>query len=134
MTNLFFTTGEGGGSYANNIIFDAESGALLFKPLRSISQERMMLAKYAYHVYQETGYLIEGLEIEERLHNGIPYDVAILDWGGDIAESTAASNTLEGDVLHSSKKTSFNKHKQIGLNSYINRDLSDNLELIVGGE
>ncbi|MFO7896112.1 MAG: TonB-dependent receptor, partial [Candidatus Cloacimonadales bacterium] len=26
MTNLFITTGEGGGSYANNIIFDAESG------------------------------------------------------------------------------------------------------------
>jgi outer membrane cobalamin receptor len=77
MTNLFFTTGKGGGSYANNIIFDAESGALLYKPLITETTERRKFAQYAYHVYEETGYLLEGFEYNENTTAGT------YTWAGD---------------------------------------------------
>lgn len=128
MTNLFFTTGRGGGSYANNIIFDAESGALLYKPLTTESSERRKFAQYAYHVYEETGYLLEGFEYNEATTAGT------YTWAGDSRTVYSGSNTFDGDALHSSKMTSYNNHNQIGANSYFDKDLTDNINLIIGAE
>jgi len=93
MTNLFFTTGEGGGSYANNIIFDASSGALLNKDLRSESQERKMFARYAYHVYDETGFLLDGFEYDENSGAGT------YTWAGDDKTVVNISNNFELSVI-----------------------------------
>jgi outer membrane receptor protein involved in Fe transport len=128
MTNLFFTTGKGGGSYANNIIFDAESGALLYKPLITETTERRKFAQYAYHVYEETGYLLEGFEYNENTTAGT------YTWAGDSKTVYSGSNTLDGDLLHSSKMTSYNNHTQIGANSYFDRDITENINLIIGAE
>ena len=127
-TNLFFTTGNGGGSYANNIIFDAESGALLFKPLQTEYTERKNFAKYAYHVYEETGYLVDGFEYDETTTGGT------YTWAGDSKTVYSGSNFLDSDAGHSWKMTSYNNHKQAGLNSYFDREITDNVDLILGGE
>ena len=135
MTNLFVTTGKGGGSYANNIIFDAESGALLYKDLLAESTERRMLAQYAYNVWEQTGglnggYLLECFEVEDMgTHVAGTYT-----WAGDSKTVTSGSNTLDGDGLHTNKFTSYNNHNQIGLNSYYEQDVTENLNLIVGAE
>jgi outer membrane receptor protein involved in Fe transport len=134
MTNLFGTIGIGGGSYANNIIFDAESGEMIFRSLRDADDEAKMLAKYAYYVYNQTGgadggYLIDGLEIEDW--NGI--ERAHLNWGGEAETVYSGSNTLDSP-LHTSKRTSYNKHKQIGLNTYFDREITDNVDIIIGAE
>ena len=128
MTNLFLTSGKGGGSYANNIIFDASSGALLNKDLRSESQERKMFAQYAYHVFKETGYSLEGFEYDETSTAGT------YTWAGDDKTVYSGSNKLDGDQYHTSKKTSYNNHNQIGLNSYYEHDITDNVNLIGGFE
>ncbi|NQT65734.1 MAG: TonB-dependent receptor, partial [FCB group bacterium] len=128
MTNLFLTTGEGGGSYANNIIFDAENGALLYKPLITESSERRKFAQYAYHVFEETGYLLEGFEYNEATTGGT------YTWAGDDKTVYSGSNTFDGDLEHTSKMTSYNNHNQIGLNSYYEQDVTENLNLIVGAE
>jgi len=128
MTNLFFTKGNGYGSYANNIIFDAGSGELLYKPLITESAERRKFAQYAYHVYEETGYALEGFEYNENTTAGT------YTWAGDSKTVYSGSNTLDGDLLHSSKMTSYNNHNQFGANSYFERDITDNINLIVGAE
>jgi len=128
MTNLFLTTGKGGGSYANNIIFDASSGALLNKDLRSESLERKMLAKYAYNVYDQTGYMLDGFEYDENTGAGT------YTWAGDDKTVYSGSNTLDGDLFHTSKMTMYNNHNQIGLNSYFEQDITDNVNMIIGGE
>jgi outer membrane receptor protein involved in Fe transport len=128
MTNLFLTSGKGGGSYANNIIFDASSGALLNKERRTEKKERQMFGKYAYLVYKETGYLIEGLEIDETTGYGN------FTWAGDDEAIYVGTNTFDGDQYHTSKKTSYNNHNQIGLNSYFEKDVTDNINVIIGGE
>jgi outer membrane receptor protein involved in Fe transport len=128
MTNLFFTIGDGGGSYANNIIFDASTGALLNHDLLTETSERRNFAQYAYEVYDLTGYSLEGFEYNEATTGGT------YTWGGDDKTVYSGSNTLESDLEHTSKKTSYNKHKQIGLNSYLEKDLTDSINLITGIE
>lgn len=127
-TNVFFTLGEGGGSYANNIIFDAESGALLYKPLINESSERRKLAQYAYYVYQETGHLLEGFEFDENTQLGY------YTWAGDTRMVGNGSNTFDSDGDHTSKMTSYNNHRQIGVNSYYDADIFNNVNLIIGAE
>jgi len=128
MTNLFLTSGMGGGSYANNIIFDASSGALLNKDLRSETQERKMFARYAYHVHNVTGYLLDGFEYDESSGAGT------YTWAGDDKTVYSGSNTLDGDLSHTGKMTSYNNHNQIGLNSYFEKDITDFVNVIIGGE
>ncbi|MCF7858554.1 MAG: TonB-dependent receptor [Candidatus Cloacimonetes bacterium] len=128
MTNVFVTKGEGGGSYANNIIFDAESGALLFRPLATESQERRQFAQYAYYVYDQTGYLLDGF-VYDPVTTGGTYT-----WAGDDKTVYSGSNTFSGDANHSGKMTSYNVHDQVGMNSYFDKDVTEYLNLIVGAE
>jgi len=128
MTNLFVTTGTGGGSYANNINFDAENGALLNKDLISESLERKMFARYAYHVYQETGYALEGFEFNEATTGGT------YTWAGDDKTVYSGSNTLDGDLFHTNKFTSYSNHNQMGMNSYFEQNITENINMIVGAE
>ncbi len=130
MTNVFFTTGKGGGSYANNIIFDAESGALLSLPLLPENTERRRFAQYAFHVWEQTGYLLEGFEVEDM--GG--YYKGTYNWAGDDFTLYSGSNTFAGDSDHTSKMTSYNNHKQLGLNSYLEKDFSQNINTIIGVE
>jgi len=131
MTNLFLTTGYGGGSRTQNTFFDAESGAVLYKDLQSIDNEREMFAKYAYHVYNKTNYMIEGLEIIDHGN----YESATLNWGGVTSDEIySGTNTLIGDQDHSFKSTADNNHNQIGLNSYFEQEITENFNLIAGVE
>ena len=128
MTNFFVTTGEGGGSYANNIIFDAETGELLYKPLTTETAERRNFAKYAYHVYEETGVAIDGFVYDEDTTAGT------FTWADDSKTVYSGSNFFSGDPNHTWKMTSYNNHQQFGLNSYLDRDLTDNINIILGTE
>jgi len=128
MTNLFITTGKGGGSYANNIIFDAESGALLYQSLATESTERRRFAQYAYHVYEQTGYSLEGFDYNETTTGGT------YTWAGDDKTVYSGSNTLDGDLIHTNKFTSYSNHNQMGLNSYFEQDITENINMIVGAE
>ncbi len=128
MTNVFATFGKGGGSYANNIIFDASSGALLFKDLRSASSERRDFAKYAYYVYDQTGYMMDGFSYNETTGGGT------FTWAGDDKTVYSGSNVFAGDKNHSWKMTSYNNHKQFGINSYLDHNINDNITFVLGAE
>jgi outer membrane receptor protein involved in Fe transport len=128
MTNLFFTTGEGGGSYANNIIFDAESGALLYQPLNSVDVERRNFARHAFKVYQETGHLIEGMEI---IDHGA-YQEGQFTWEGDTETVYSGSDFYTNQ--HTWKYKSYNNHQQFGLNSYFDHQFNDYFNLVLGAE
>ena len=128
MTNLFATMGTGGGSYANNIIFDAESGAMIYKPLVTETSERRNFAKYAYLVYQETGHLLDGFVYDENTGAGT------YTWAGDDKTVYNGTNFTDSDANHTWKMTSYNNHKQLGLNTYYELELPDNIDLIVGAE
>jgi outer membrane receptor protein involved in Fe transport len=128
MTNLFLTMGEGGGSYANNIRFNAENGELLYLDLLSESAERRNFARYAYHVYQQTGYVLDGFSFNEQTGAGT------YEWAGGSTTVYNGSNFFSGDGSHTWKQTSYNNHKQAGINSYYETDLSDYFNIIFGAE
>ncbi|MFO7896497.1 MAG: TonB-dependent receptor, partial [Candidatus Cloacimonadales bacterium] len=128
MTNLFITTGKGGGSYANNIIFDAESGALLYQPLNSVDVERRNFARHAYKIYQETGYLIEGMEI---IDHGA-YQEGQFTWEGETETVYSGSDFYTNQ--HTWKYKSYNNHQQFGLNSYFDHEFNDYFNLVLGAE
>ncbi len=130
MTNVFVTMGEGGGSYADNITFDPETGALQYQPLIAENSERRRLADYAMYVYKQTGYLLDGFEINENNDN-----IGYYEWAGDTKTVIGGgSNTFLNDSDHTSKSTSYNNHKQFGLNSYYDTNVNENIKLIFGAE
>ncbi len=135
MTNVFATLGEGYGSYANNIIFDARTGALFDSEILSESSERRNFAQYAYHVWENTGganggYLLDGFVVEDMG----AYWKGTYNWAGGSKTVTNGSNTLLNDAEHTSKMTSYNEHKQLGINSYLDKEITKNLNLVAGIE
>ena len=133
MTNLFVTQGKGYGAYANNIIFDAETGGLYFKPLQSVEDDLELLGKYAYFVYKETNgeHQIDGLEIIQNPG----YETAEFTMDGESSGTIySGSNTLKDNVDHSWKMESHNEHNQFGLNTYFDHDFNDNINVILGAE
>lgn len=131
MTNVFATSGNGYGSYANNIVFNARNGEILERDLRTADQERKLFGQYAFWLYNQTGYMTEGLEIDD--HGGL-YETATFDWAGEVKNINSGIDNLTDDTHHTSRMSSYNKHKQLGLNSYLEKDITDNLNLIAGIE
>lgn len=127
MTNLFATMGNGGGSYANNIIFNPENGELLYKNLEAEGAERRRFAQYAYFLHEQ-GYDIDGFEYNEATTGGT------LTWAGASKTVYSGADVFTGDIYHTSKMKSYNNHKQLGLNTYLNKDITDNVNVVVGAE
>jgi len=130
MTNVFATSGSGYGSYANNIVFNARTGEILESELRTADQERKLFGQYAYWLYNQTGYITEGLEIIDAG----AYEYATFNWAGEVENIYAPIDNLTDNTNHTSRMSSYNKHKQLGLNSYLEKDISDNINLITGIE
>jgi outer membrane receptor protein involved in Fe transport len=128
MTNIFFTMGDGGLSYANNIRFNAENGEMIYRDLLSETSERRNFANYAYYVYQETGYSLDGFTFDEATTGGT------YEWAGGTKTVYSGSNFIDGDGTHTWKVSRKNVHKQGGINSYYETDLTDNLNVILGAE
>ncbi len=134
MTNIFATSGNGYGSYANNIVFNARTGEILEQDLRTADQERKLFGQYAYYLYNQFGYETEGLEVYQDSIYGQWIELANFEWAGGIAENLSAIDNLTNDRDHTSRKSSYNNHKQLGLNSYLETDITENLNLIAGIE
>ncbi len=130
MTNIFATSGNGYGSYANNIVFNARNGEILERDLQSADLERKLFGRYAYWLYNQTGYMTEGLEIIDAGS----YEYATFDWAGEVQNIYTGIDKLTDDTNHTSRMSSYNKHKQLGLNSYLEKDITENLNLITGIE
>ncbi|MCF7793393.1 MAG: TonB-dependent receptor [Candidatus Cloacimonetes bacterium] len=130
MTNIFATSGNGYGSYANNIVFNARNGEILERDLQTADLERKLFGRYAYWLYNQTGYMTEGLEIIDAGS----YEYATFDWGGEVQNIYTGIDKLTDDTDHTSRMSSYNKHKQLGLNSYLEKDFTENLNLIAGIE
>ncbi|MCK4653194.1 MAG: TonB-dependent receptor [Candidatus Cloacimonetes bacterium] len=125
VTNVFVTRGNGGGGYLNNGLFDIETGEIYFKDILDAYSEGKRFGKHARFVYDLTGEILEGYNPDTKYFTYAP---------GDSVRIPTGMNMVTGDGAHSWKNISNNDHKQFGLNTYYQHELSKMLNIIIGGE
>ncbi len=123
LTNVFFTTGQGGGKYLRNDRFDPETGEVLTMELTE-DRTKLAVGRHARWVYEHTGgenggVILDGYDPESHTFNGE------LIKGG--------TNMSTGNYVHSYTNDSHNNHIQIGLNTYLKNNF-DLISTFVGGE
>ena len=123
LTNIFFTTGEGGGKYLRNDRFDTETGEVMTMEL---TEERTSSAvgRHARWVYEHTGgenggVILDGYDPETQTFNG--------------ESCGSASNMSTSNYVHSYTNDSHNNHIQIGLNTYLKNNFTY-FSTFIGGE
>ena len=119
MTNVFITSGTGGGKYLRNDKFDVTDGRVYGQSL-SASTDNKYFGRHARHIYEETGVTLAG------------YDPSDSTYYGEFVSK--ARNLPNSDYSHTWQNDSQNNHKQFGLNTYLDYKLNDMIKFVVGGE
>ncbi|MCF7912375.1 MAG: TonB-dependent receptor [Candidatus Cloacimonetes bacterium] len=130
MTNFFITMGDGGGKYLKNDHFDVETGEV--RPMdANMASDRRLFGRHAAWIYEETGILTEGLEIDED-----DEDFFIYTYEGDEYRFrySSATNIIASTYENSQENDSENHHKQLGINSYYQNKINPYFEVIAGYE
>ncbi len=119
MTNVFITSGTGGGKYLRNDKFDVTDGRI-YGQSTSAGTDNKYFGRHARHIYEETGVMLDGYDPADSTY----YDEYV----------SKARNLPNADYSHTWTNDSQNNHKQFGLNTYIDKKLNDIFKVVVGGE
>ncbi len=129
MTNLFVTTGIGGGKYLNQDKFDVETGKISFQDIMSESNENGNFGRHAQYIYEITNseLILEGFIPSDPDNFGYPtYNGFIL--------TTSGTDFFKSRYDYSWRNNRISDHKQFGMNTYYQYDINNNYKLVVGGE
>ncbi len=129
MTNLFVTTGIGGGKYLNQDKFDVETGKIGFQDIMSESNENGNFGRHAQYIYEITNseLILEGFIPSDPDNFGYPtYNGFIL--------TTSGTDFFKSRYDYSWRNNRISDHKQFGMNTYYQYDINNNYKLVVGGE
>jgi len=137
MTNVFVTTGTGGGKYLRNDKFDEATGRIYGQSLYE-DRDWEYFGRHALHIYEETGISLNGFVISDSTtvegwgphYNGVPlgeFDDTVWEW-------MSAKNIPNGDYSHTWQNDSQNNHKQLGMNTYFDHKINDMIKVVIGGE
>ncbi len=123
LTNVFFTTGQGGGKYLRNDRFDPETGEIMTMEVTE-ARTSSAVGKHARWIYEKTGGANGGVILDG-------YDPETQTFNGETV--SGSSNMSTSNYVHSYTNDSHNNHIQMGLNTYVkyNHDL---ISTFVGGE
>jgi len=155
MTNLFVTTGTGGGKYLRNDKFDETTGRVYGQNI-SEGNDNNHFANNAIWTYLQTGdtdlygdieiipgqtyEYVDGDGITQTLDDDIWAIVGqdtfhLYNWREDKNRLYRNDvNLPNGDFYHTWINDSQNNHKQFGINTYLDHKFNDILKLVVGGE
>lgn len=138
MTNIFVTTGIGGGKYLSQDKFDINTGEIHFSDgfldeENPDTYEWSNFALHAKYLYDTYGVISEGYIPEDEDFFGYPtyFDPVtgeqklILSSGWDFFRSR---------YDYSWRNNRISDHKQFGMNTYYQYDINNNYKLVVGGE
>ena len=138
MTNVFVTTGIGGGKYLSNDKFDINTGEIDFHDgfldeTDPAGYEWSNFALHAKHLYDTYGVISEGYIPEDENFFDYPtyFDPVtgeqklILSSGWDFFRSR---------YDYSWRNNRISDHKQFGMNTYYQYDINNNYKLVIGGE
>ncbi len=138
MTNVFITSGSGGGKYLRNDKFDETTGRIYGQTLRS-STDWKYFGRHALHIYDQTEIELDGFVANDSTQYGwgpVYYGEPLGEWDDNDSVFVwySAKNLPNGDYSHTWQNDSQNNHKQLGMNSYIDHKINDMIEIVVGGE
>jgi outer membrane receptor protein involved in Fe transport len=128
MTNVFYTQGDGGGKYLKNEVFDVETGEDTYLSTSEYTDNKYF-GRHAYHIYQTTGLILDGIE-EHWDSTGTVLDS--VTFNGE--KITYGANLPNYDYSHSWQNDGQSHNKQFGINTYYDYKLSKMLDVIVGGD
>jgi outer membrane receptor protein involved in Fe transport len=122
-TNAFITTGDGGGRYLRNDVFDVSNGEIRRKDV-SIFNDWKEFGRNARFIYENTGVVLSG------------YDPAsmVYEYGGISDTVTKARVLTASQFGHSWRNDSQNNHTQFGINSAYSQRVADIFGFVIGGE
>ncbi len=130
MTNVFVTTGIGGGKYLNQDKFDVETGKISFQDIMSESNENGNFGRHAQYIYEITDseLILEGFIPSDPDNFGYP------TYNGFILTGSSGSDFFRSRYDYSWRNNRISDHKQFGMNTYYQYDINNNYKLVVGGE
>lgn len=129
MTNLFATTGTGGGKYLKNDLFDVETGRVMYMEVSEYTDNKYF-SRHAYDLAINNNIALDGIdifynEVDPTIIDSVHFNGDLIDYG---------YNLPNGDYYHTYENDSQNNHKQFGLNTYLDHRVNDMFKLVVGGE
>ncbi|MDA3813586.1 MAG: TonB-dependent receptor, partial [Candidatus Cloacimonetes bacterium] len=129
MTNVFVTTGIGGGKYLNQDKYDVETGKISFQDIMSESNENGNFGRHAQYLYEITDseLILEGFIPSDPDNFGYPtYNGFIL--------TSSGTDFFRSRYDYSWRNNSISDHKQFGMNTYYQYDINNIYKLVIGGE
>jgi outer membrane receptor protein involved in Fe transport len=129
MTNVFITSGDGGGKYLKNDLFDVGSGKVYYKDV-SQSIDDKYFGRHAYDIAINHGIALDGIEIFYNTVN--PTVIDSVHFNGEFIDY--GYNLPNKDFNHTYTNDSQNNHKQFGFNTYLDHKINDMIKIVVGGE
>lgn len=144
MTNIFVTTGIGGGKYLNQDKFDINTGEIEFRDgfldeENPDTYEWNQFALHALYLYEEYDLIVEGFNPNDSIY--IPaFDIWIpaityLDANGDpVQVNGQGADFFRSRYDYSWRNNRISDHKQFGMNTYYQYDINKYYKLVIGGE
>ncbi|MCD4828063.1 MAG: TonB-dependent receptor [Candidatus Cloacimonetes bacterium] len=137
MTNVFFTVGNGGGKYLRNDTFDGDmragrtpTGEMGTQEVKYRTDNRYF-ARHALWAWETAGVILPGFDPDTGTYVGWDPDTGAYT---DTSNVHTASNLVNDTYNHTWLNDSQNDHVQLGLNTYFQHEVSDQLTITVGGE
>lgn len=142
MTNIFATSGKGGGKYLSQDKFDVNTGEIFYRDwfLESndpAGYEWSEFARHALFLYQEYDLIVEGFNPQDTVWFGtIPVvGPTYIDLNGNPKlVSGNGRNFYQSRYDYSWRNNSVNNHVQLGMNTYFQYDIRPEIKLVLGGE
>ncbi|MFA8342692.1 MAG: TonB-dependent receptor [Rhodothermaceae bacterium] len=122
-TNVFFTTGNGGGRYLRNDSFNTATGEISRKSVSNYTDAKYM-GRHAKYVYDKTGVVLTGYDAVNETFT----------FNGETSNVSKGTNFINGNYNHSWRNDSQNNHVQFGFNTAYTHKINDMISFAVGGE
>ena len=144
MTNLFFTTGNGGGKYINQDKFDINTGAIYYRDdfldaTDPAAYEWDEFAHHALYLYQQYDLIVEGFNPNDSiyipaLNIWIPAVTYLNENGDPQSVSGNGADFYRSRYDYSWRNNSVSDHKQFGMNTYYQQQIHPMVDMVLGGE
>ncbi|MCK5052311.1 MAG: TonB-dependent receptor [Candidatus Cloacimonetes bacterium] len=144
MTNLFVTTGIGGGKYLSQDKFDINTGEIHFRDGfldedNPDTYEWSQFARHALYLYEEYDLIVEGFNPNDSIY--IPaFEIWIpaityLDANGDPVQiSGQGADFFRSRYDYSWRNNRISDHQQFGMNTYYQYEINKYYKMVIGGE
>ncbi|PID28350.1 MAG: hypothetical protein CSB55_05115 [Candidatus Cloacimonadota bacterium] len=131
LSNLFYTSGTGGGRYWSQDNFNVENGEVTQKELFDWDAQNAAFGSHALYVFEQTNgeCMMEGFEADTSAAGTVKYY-----YNGK--RIRRADNLFASPKRYDMTWTNYSvsNHKQYGFNTYYENQITDGFKLIMGGE